>query len=174
MFTDREWDIMSVLWECGPSTAAEVREALATTPGVDLAYNSVLTLLRILEDKGHVGHVAEGRAHRYLALVAREDAHRTAVRGFVDRVFQRSPDLLLTHLVRDRSLTPDAIRRLRNMLDAALSAEPGPDAPGSPAETSEGNVVPHQSTFDSRGERSAAPRTADAERAQRSNRRRTP
>ena len=60
-FTDRELDIIEVLWERGPSTVAEVRDGLAD----DLAYNTVLTMLKVLEDKGHVARQLEGRAHRY-------------------------------------------------------------------------------------------------------------
>ena len=71
-FTDRELDIMAVLWERGPSTVTEVREALSD----DLAYTTVLTVLRVLEEKGRVGHEEEGRAHRYFPRVKREEAGR--------------------------------------------------------------------------------------------------
>jgi predicted transcriptional regulator len=129
-FAERELDVMNVLWTRGPSTAAEVRDALADEPGIDLAYNSVLTVLRILEDKGYVDHTVEGRAHRYVALVARAEAGRSALRRLIDSLFERSPELLLTELVRDRSLTPDTVRRLRAMLDDADAARPNatPDA----------------------------------------------
>jgi len=131
-FAERELDVMSVLWARGPSTAAEVRDALVDSTGLDLAYNSVLTILRILEDKGHVDHDVEGRAHRYRALVARQDAGRSALRRLVDSLFDRSPELLLTELVRDRSLTPESVRRLRAMLDEAeqSNAKPKPKRGG--------------------------------------------
>ena len=74
-FTDRELDVMAVLWERGPSTVAEVRAALED----ELAYTTVLTVLRTLEDKRYVGHEEEGRAYRYHALVAREAAGRSAL-----------------------------------------------------------------------------------------------
>ena len=67
-FTDRELDVMTVLWERGPSTVAEVQAALADR----LAYTTVLTILRLLEEKGHVGHAEEGRAHRFHPLVERD------------------------------------------------------------------------------------------------------
>ena len=118
-FAERELDVMNVLWSLGPSTAAEVRDALAGEPGLDLAYNSVLTILRILEEKGHVDHTVEGRAHRYVPLVARDEAGRSALRRLIDSLFERSPELLLTELVRDRSLDAPTVRRLRAMLDAA-------------------------------------------------------
>jgi predicted transcriptional regulator len=128
-FAERELDVMNVLWTRGPSTAAEVRDALAERAGLDLAYNSVLTILRILEDKGHVDHTVEGRAHRYAALVARADAGRSALRRLIDSLFDRSPELLLTELVRDRSLDDATVRRLRAMLDEADTAPAAPAAP---------------------------------------------
>ena len=118
-FTDRELDLMNVLWEHGPSTAAEVREKLTD----DLAYNTVLTMLRILEEKGYAGRIEEGRAHRYHALVEREAAGQSAVRRLVDRLFDGSPELLLTHLVNDKKLKHADIQRLRAVLDARLDEE---------------------------------------------------
>ena len=116
VFTERELDIMAVLWERGPSTAGEVREELAD----DLAYNTVLSMLRILEDKGHVGHTEEGRAHRFFTRVARDQAGTSAVDRLVDKVFGGSAELLLTHLVRDRTLGESELRRLRRVLDERL------------------------------------------------------
>lgn len=115
-FTDRELDIMMVLWEHGPSTVAEVRARLADA----LAYTTVLTMMRILEDKGYVAHAEEGRAYRYRALVARDAAGRRALRRLVDRLFAGSPELLLTQLVNDRKLTAADLRRMRALLDKSL------------------------------------------------------
>ena len=116
MFSDRELDVMTVLWDGGPATAAAVRDALSAR-GIDLAYNTVLTVLRILEDKGRVTHTVDGRAHVYVPLVAREDAEAGAVRRLVRTLFRGSPELLMTHLVRDRSVTAETIARLRAVLD---------------------------------------------------------
>jgi len=115
-FTGRELDIMAVLWERGPSTAAEVRERLKD----ELAYNTVLTMLRILEDKGHVGHTERGRTHVYHPLVDREAAGVSAIERLVETVFGGSEDLLLTHLVRDQKLSRKQLERLRKLLDAHL------------------------------------------------------
>ena len=115
-FTERELDIMTALWELGAGTVAEVREVLSD----DLAYTTVLTMLRVLEDKGYVGHREEGRAHRYHPLVAREAAGESAVRRLTRRLFRGSPELLLTHLVSDRDLTEDELKRMREMLDQRL------------------------------------------------------
>ena len=119
LFTERELDVMAVLWDHGPSTAAEVREQIADP----LAYNTVLSMLRILEEKGHVKHVEDGRAHRYIAKVAREAAGTSALNRVVDKVFQGSPEFLLTHFMRDRSLDADELRRLRRILDERLAEE---------------------------------------------------
>ncbi|HEU4629612.1 MAG TPA: BlaI/MecI/CopY family transcriptional regulator [Gemmatimonadaceae bacterium] len=127
-FTDRELDVMAVLWEHGPSTVAEVRQRLAD----DLAYNTVLTILRTLEEKGHVGHEEEGRAHRYRPLVAREAAGTSALRRIVGKIFGGSPELLLTQLVGDRDLGRDELERLRRLLDERLRDTAG-DAPGESA-----------------------------------------
>ncbi len=114
--TERELDVMSVLWERGSGTVTEVRDALHD----ELAYTTVLTVLRILEAKGHVRHEGEGRAHRYYALVPEHVARRGAVRQLVDRFFSGSPELLLTQLVDDRTLSRADLQRLRRLLDARL------------------------------------------------------
>ena len=105
---------MSVLWERGSGTVAEVRAALHD----ELAYTTVLTVLRILEAKGHVRHEGEGRAHRYYARVQERAARRGAVSRLLDQFFSGSPELLLTELVGDRDLTAKELRRLRQLLDA--------------------------------------------------------
>jgi predicted transcriptional regulator len=115
-FTDRELDVMAVLWDHGPATVAEVREHLTD----DLAYTTVLTVLRILEQKGHVDHEEEGKAYRYHPLVEREAAGDSALRRIVGKVFRGSNELLLTHLVADERLTDDEIRRMRRLLDERL------------------------------------------------------
>jgi predicted transcriptional regulator len=112
-FTDRELDVMTVLWQLGPATVAEVREQLAD----DLAYTTVLTVLRTLEDKGHVGHREAGKAHRYFAKVEAQTARKTALSKLVDRVFGGSAELLLTHLVSDRKLSAAELKRLRDIVD---------------------------------------------------------
>jgi len=115
-FTDRELDVMSVLWDVGPATVTEVRERIAD----DLAYTTVLTILRTLEQKGYLSHTEDGRAHRYKPLVKREVAGRTALRRLVDKVFDGSPELLLTHLVSDKNLSDEELRRLRKLLAGRL------------------------------------------------------
>ncbi len=118
-FTDRELDVMGVLWDLGSATVAEVRERLPD----ELAYTTVLTVLRTLEEKGYVGHVEEGKAYRYFPLVAREAAGESAVRRLVRKLFKGSPEALLTQLVSDRNLTEEELRSLRRLLDERLAEE---------------------------------------------------
>ena len=118
-FTDRELDVMAVLWDRGSATVSEVRERLPD----DLAYTTVLSVLRTLEEKGHVGHREEGKAHRYIPLVERRVAGRSALARLIDTVFNGSPELLLTQLVSDRDLSEDQIRKLRRLMDARLRGD---------------------------------------------------
>jgi predicted transcriptional regulator len=118
-FSERELDIIAVLWERGPSTAAEVRAVLKD----DLTHNTVLKMLSILEEKGHVGHVEEGRAHRFHALVAREAAGSSAFARLVDKMFSGSAEALLSHFVRERRLTRAELERIRQILDERLEEE---------------------------------------------------
>ena len=115
-FTDRELDVMNVLWRHGPCTVADVRRELDD----ELAYTTVLTMLRILEEKGHVGHREQGKAHRYFARVPESVARRSALAKMVDRVFGGSAELLLTHLVADRDLSADELKRLRSFMDEQI------------------------------------------------------
>lgn len=116
LFTDRELDVMGVLWDLGTGTVADVRERLAD----DLAYTTVLTILRTLEEKGYVGHEEEGRAYRYHPLVERDRAQASALRRLTRKLFGDSTEMLLTHLVADRRLDEDEIRRLQRLLEERL------------------------------------------------------
>jgi BlaI family transcriptional regulator, penicillinase repressor len=118
-FTDRELDVMDVLWERGASTVAEVQEAIVD----ELAYTTVLTILRTLEEKGYVTHEEEGRAYRYSSLVERSEAGASAVRRLMRKLFRGSPELLLTHLVSQRGLTKEQLESMREMLDERIDRE---------------------------------------------------
>ena len=111
-FTDREIDVMQVLWERGPSVVAEVRAALKD----ELAYTTVLTILRTLESKGYVGHEEEGRGHRYFARVRQQAAQSSALRHITSKLFKGSAELLLTRLVSDETLSAEELARLRRLL----------------------------------------------------------
>ena len=112
-FTERELDIMAVLWKHGASTVADVREALSD----DLAHTTVHTMLGILVEKGYASRSEEGRAHRYRAVVGREEASSSAVRRVIDKLFGGSRELLLSHLAKDEAFTPAEAAKLRAMLD---------------------------------------------------------
>lgn len=119
--TNREADIMAVLWEHGPSTVADVRERLKD----DLAYTTVLTILRTLEAKEYVTHEAQGRAHRYTARVQQQHARRSAIRHLAGKLFKGSSELLLTQLVSDRRLSADQVERIRRILSEKPTATKG-------------------------------------------------
>lgn len=116
IFTDRELDVMAVLWDMGSGTVAEVKERLSDP----LAYTTVLTILRTLEEKGRIAHKEEGRAYRYYPLVQRTEARESHVRRLTRKLFQDSPELLITQLVGDESLTKEQLKRLRTLLDGRL------------------------------------------------------
>jgi len=116
-FTDRELDIMAVLWQRGSATVSEVRDALID----DLAYNTVLTVLRTLEEKGHVSHVSEGKAFRYLPSVSQGAAGQSALSRVLNKLFDGSHDMLLTQLVSERKIGDKDLRRLRKLLDDRLA-----------------------------------------------------
>lgn len=116
VFTDRELDVMSVLWDRGPSTVADVRDRL----GDPLAYTTVLTILRTLEEKGHVAHEEEGRAYRYRALVERGEAQVSALERLRTKLFSGSTEMLLAHLVSDQDLSEAELERIKKLLDERL------------------------------------------------------
>ncbi len=120
--TGRELEIMSVIWEAGSGTVAEVRDRLDTDHHLQLAYTTVLTILRTMEDKGYVRHESEGKAHRYFPRVAQQAVRKSALARLVDTVFRGSPELVLTQLVSDRRLSAAQIKQLRALLDERLPA----------------------------------------------------
>jgi predicted transcriptional regulator len=118
-FTERELDVMSVLWRLGSGTVAEVREGLPAP----LGYTSVLKMLQILEEKGMVRHEQEGRAYRYHPLVEPREAGGHALRRIVDTIFQGSAELAVAQLVSQESLAPEEVARLRALLDGLEGRE---------------------------------------------------
>jgi predicted transcriptional regulator len=117
--TDREADVMQLLWDHGPSVVTEVRARLRD----ELAYTTVLTILRTLEVKGYVGHKEEGRVHRYFAAVQQQAARKSALRHLKDKLFKGSSELLFAHLVSERKLTAEQIQRMHKLLDEKPDSE---------------------------------------------------
>src|SRR5438270_11493291 len=105
---------MEVLWQIGPATVHQVMESLPSN--LPLAYNSVLTTIRILEKKGYVQHVKEGRAHVYMPLVGREEATRVEIKNLVGKFFKNSHELLLLNILENKSISEDELIRMRQLL----------------------------------------------------------
>jgi BlaI family transcriptional regulator, penicillinase repressor len=113
---ERELELMQVLWERGSATAAEVQEAIPD----ELAYTTVLTILRRLEAKGYICREEEGRAHRYYPAVEAGQARESALERLTRGLFQGSAELVLTHLVSREKLSEEQLRRLQEMVNDEL------------------------------------------------------
>ena len=114
--TRRELDLMAVLWQQKSATVAEVRERLAD----DLAYPTVLTMLRNLELKGYARHEEEGRAFRYYPVLKPNEAGDGALRRLVSKVYQGSRELLVSRLIADEEISPAELRRIKKLLQERL------------------------------------------------------
>ena len=115
--TEAELRLMEVLWQKGPATVQEILRDLPET--APLAYNSVLTTIRILEQKGYVKHVKDGRAHVYTPLIQREEATRSEIRRLVNRFFGSSHELLVLNILEDQTVDAQELKRLRKMLEGS-------------------------------------------------------
>lgn len=113
--TEAELRIMNVLWLKGAGTVQFVLDSLSEKPA--LAYNSVLTTIRVLERKGYVKHSKDGRAHVFAPLVGREEASRSEIRHLVGRFFKDSHKQLVLNILEDRGIETDELDRLREMLE---------------------------------------------------------
>ncbi len=105
---------MKMLWQRGESAVGDLVAAMPD--GDALAYNSVLTTIRILEKKGYVNHRQEGRAFIYTACVAQDDASKVEVRHVLQRFFGNSREKLLLSLLGDEEITPAELQRLRDAI----------------------------------------------------------
>lgn len=117
VLTEAELRLMDVLWARGPSTVGEVQSALPKEPA--LAYNTVLTTLRILEDKGYLTHRKDGRAFVYAPTVARDKARQSALKMLLSRFFDNSAEQLVHNLLQNEKLSKAEIRRLKQMIEEA-------------------------------------------------------
>lgn len=122
VLTEAEQRIMRVLWDKGEASVRDVTDALEDSYPV--AYNTVLTLLRILTDKEYVKPRQDGRAFIYKPVVSRADARSRALRKMVSTFFEGSPTELAQHLIRNESLSTDELQALKNELDM-ISPEDG-------------------------------------------------
>lgn len=117
--TEAELRIMEVLWAQGPGTVQQVLDWLPAKPA--LAYNSVLTTIRILERKGYVEHVKDGRAHVYKPLLERKDASRSEIRHLISRFFRDSHEELVLNILEDRGLDSGELEQLKKILQRSES-----------------------------------------------------
>ena len=114
--TRRELDVMAVLWQLGDATVADVRDQLAD----QLAYPTVLTVLRTLELKGHVRHEADEKAFRWFAVTRPNDAGDGALKRLIAKVYNGSRELLISRVVADRNVSAEELRRIRRVLNERL------------------------------------------------------
>jgi len=113
--TQAELRIMDVLWLKGSGTVQLILDSLSQKPA--LAYNSVLTTIRVLERKGYVKHSKDGRAHVYAPLVGRKEATRSEIRHLVGRFFKNSHEQLVLNILQDQGIEAGELDRLREMLE---------------------------------------------------------
>ena len=114
--TQRELDIMGVLWELGEGTVTEVRDRVDP----DLAYTSISSMIRTLELKGFVSHRrGQGKTHVYFPVIAPEAAGESALGRVLDKIYGGSPIKLLAHLVQQKRLSPKELERMRDLLKKA-------------------------------------------------------
>jgi predicted transcriptional regulator len=123
--TEAELRLMDVLWLKGSATVQQVLDGLPDKPA--LAYNSVLTTIRVLENKGYVEHVKDGRAHIYKPIMEREEATRSEIRHLVSRFFKNSHELLVLNILEDlgaehNGLEAEELVRLRELLHSSGAA----------------------------------------------------
>lgn len=121
LLTELELEIMQTLWTHGEGT---VRDAQAQLSERELAYTTVSTVLRILEQKGVVSSRKDGRAHIYTPLLSRAEHEALAVRHLVERVFDGEPQGLVAHLIDVDDLGADELARLRTLIDERLKEIP--------------------------------------------------
>jgi BlaI family penicillinase repressor len=111
--TQRELDIMSVLWELGEATVTEVRDRVDP----DLAYTSISSMVRTLEMKGYVSHRrGEGKTHVYFPVIDAEKAGESVLGRVLDKVYGGSPIKLLAHLMDQHRLSDKELARMRDLL----------------------------------------------------------
>lgn len=119
-FPPRELEVMSILWRLGSATVAEVRAALQE----ELAYTSVLSALQTLEEKGYVGHEAQGRVYRYYPRVKAERAGSSALARIKTAIFQGSAERMFAQMLAERGLSREELQRMRRLLAERLKEEP--------------------------------------------------
>lgn len=119
--TEAELRLMEILWEKRSASVHQLLEALPEK--LALAYNSVLTTIRILEKKGYVQHIKDGRAHIYTPLVGREEATRFEIRNLVNRFFKSSHELLVLNLLENKGVDRAELQKVKELLQTTGGKE---------------------------------------------------
>ena len=112
--TATELEMMNVIWRIGPCSVAQVVEQLSPTR--ELAYTSVSTIVRILEQKGYVASAKAGRGHLYSAAIAKEDYQAISLRHLVDNIFEGTPTLMVKRLLDSNTLTEEELAQIKALL----------------------------------------------------------
>lgn len=120
-FTEGELRLMQVVWEKGSATAGDVLEALPKSPPT--AYSTVVTTLRILEEKGYLRHTKVGRAFVYHPVVDRTEASRSAVRHLLHRFFNDSPELLVLNVLKHERIDGKELKRLQKLIEESEAGQ---------------------------------------------------
>ena len=115
ILTEAELRVMKVLWDRSSGTVQQVLDSMEEKPA--LAYNSVLTTIRVLERKGYLKHIKDGRAHVYAPVVPQQEATRSEIRRLASRFFGNSHEDLVLNILEDRGMERTELARLREMLD---------------------------------------------------------
>jgi predicted transcriptional regulator len=120
----REYAILKILWEHGPLTVREVRERIAAgEPDEDIPYTTILSLLQLMEKKGHVGHEAHGKTYRYQAKARQSSTTRLVIRDFVSRFFDGSTEALLLNLAECRDVSTETWEKLKAAIEEGAADE---------------------------------------------------
>ena len=115
--TDGELRLMQVIWGRESATVGDVVDALTGQDGP--AYSTVLTMLRILEQKGYLRHEKEGRAFVYYPVIGKNDARRSAIKHLMSRLFDNSPESLVLNLIENEELDREDLDRIKKLIDEA-------------------------------------------------------
>jgi len=114
-YGDLELRILSILWERGPSTVREVLDVLPGNPRP--AYTTILTMLRLMHEKGYLARDERGKAHRYSARLKERSVKQGLLRGLLESAFGGSPEALLVRLFADERLSPEELARIKRLIE---------------------------------------------------------
>lgn len=115
ILTDGEMKIMKIIWQLGEATVSDVLKRQENNK--NLAYNTILTMMRIMEDKGYISHKKKGKAHIFSPVISASQARIKAIKHMMDNFFNGSPELLVQSLVESKNISLDDIERIKKIID---------------------------------------------------------